>query len=395
MARYCTSFAVCTPTATGRYDADVDEGIARILDANANRAREGLRVLEDYARFALSDAPLSEHVKDCRHRLSALCGRLPASELIRARDGNRDVGREISTDSERQRVDAEHVVRAAAARTSEALRCLEEYAKPFVAALSAGFERLRYETYDLERRLLVGDARRLRIRDARLHVLLTEAQCRQAWSDAARAALEGGAGVIQLREKKLSDRELLSRARRLRDMTSKAGALLIVNDRPDIARLADADGVHVGQSDLPVAEARRIVGPDRLVGVSTHDMDQFRSAIEQQPDYIAVGPMFATATKPQAEVAGPALLADAVRLRASGCDDAGQDRSADAPSRNTLAPRHDPPIVAIGGINADNVAAILIARGARIAVCQAVIASADPRAAADELIRRTRDVIKR
>src|SRR5207248_6725982 len=99
------------------------------------------------------------------------------------------------------------------------------------------------------------------------------------------------------RQKELSDRELLERAREIRRWTREAGALFIVNDRPDIARLVEADGVHLGQDDLPVKEARRILGPDALIGVSTHDIEQLRQAVLDGASYIGVGPTFPSDTK--------------------------------------------------------------------------------------------------
>src|SRR3712207_5176281 len=104
--------------------------------------------------------------------------------------------------------------------------------------------------------------------------------------------------MVQLREKSLSDRELLERARQVRRWTRETGTLFIVNDRPDIARLAEADGVHLGQEELPVKEARRLLGPEALVGVSTHDLEQVGQALRDGASYVGVGPTFPSQTKP-------------------------------------------------------------------------------------------------
>src|SRR5207248_7875615 len=117
-------------------------------------------------------------------------------------------------------------------------------------------------------------------------------------------AAAGGAQVVQLREKGLPDRELLALAGQARRWAHKAGLLFIVNDRPDVARLVEADGVHLGQDDLPVREARRILGPDALVGVSTHGVDQLRQAVLDGASYVGVGPTFPSGTKDFAELAG-------------------------------------------------------------------------------------------
>src|SRR5207248_117972 len=139
---------------------------------------------------------------------------------------------------------------------------------------------------------------------ARLYVLLSGETCAAAldWTIAEAAA--GGAHVIQLREKGLRDRELLARARQVRRWTRQAGVLFILNDRPDLARLCEADGVHLGQDDLPVKEARRVLGPDALVGVSTHTIEQVRQAVLNGASYIGVGPCFPSRTKTFEDLAG-------------------------------------------------------------------------------------------
>jgi thiamine-phosphate pyrophosphorylase len=179
----------------------------------------------------------------------------------------------------------------------------------------------------------------------------------------AQAAIAGGADVIQLREKALSDRPLLDLARRLRALTLETETLLIVNDRPDVAALANADGVHVGQDDLPVDQARRIIGGDKLVGLSTHSPEQARAATVAGADYIGVGPMFASQTKSVRDVPGLALLRQVAR-------------------------KVEIPTVAIGGITADNVAEVVAAGGRCVAVCQAVIAAADPQTAARAILQQ-------
>jgi thiamine-phosphate pyrophosphorylase len=191
-------------------------------------------------------------------------------------------------------------------------------------------------------------------------VLLTAALSRVPLLEAARLALRGGADIIQLREKEAKDREILSLARDLREMTHDAGALFIVNDRPDIARLAGADGVHLGQTDLPPAAARAILGPDGIIGVSTHSVEQARQAVADGADYIGVGPMFPTATKGYSEGVGPSYIREAASV-------AGL------------------PLVAIGGITPERVPEILRMAPERhviIAVSSAILQAPDIEAAA-------------
>lgn len=327
----------------------------RIIDANLNRAREGLRVLEEHARFVLDDAELTRRTKELRHQLRDV-SKAFGMDAVAARDIQHDVGTSISTSTERARADTSDVAAAAAKRVSESLRCIEEYGKIMNSTAAAEAERIRYRLYAIEQDLLVSAPRRERLKAARLHVLLTESLCNGPWLDVARQALVGGADVLQLREKGLSDRDLLERARVLRSLTREYGALLTVNDRPDIARLAMADIVHVGQDDLPVADARRITGPGILIGKSTHSIEQAKAAMAERPDYIAVGPMFASQTKMNAEVQGPALLQAVLSVA-------------------------DVPIVAIGGITKLHLPALACEKPIQIAVCQAVIGASDVRAA--------------
>jgi thiamine-phosphate pyrophosphorylase len=330
--------------------------VARIIDANFNRARESLRVMEDYARFIQDDPAGCEAAKRLRHDLASAYHQMPVDELLSARDTPNDVGTTIWTPTERTRQDACDVLTASAKRLPEALRTIEEYTKTFDAPLAARIEAIRYRAYDLEQRLVLRSQRSARFAKVRLYVLVTADLCRNDWRQTAIDAIAGGAGCLQLREKELEDGELLARAREMATLCREHGALFIVNDRPDIAVLADADGVHLGQTDMSVAAARRIVGPQRLVGLSTHTPEQFRAAVESQSDYIAVGPMFQSPTKPQDHVPGPDLLALAVR-------------------------ETQIPIVAVGGITPRNLPQLAAAGGRCVAACSAIIGSADARKA--------------
>src|SRR5581483_4855452 len=151
---------------------------ARILDASANRAREALRVLEDYARFILADPLLSEQLKQLRHALAEALTALPADLLLQSRDTLHDVGTELSTPQEWDRPSLQAVVEANAKRLQEALRSLEEFGKVASTELARQVERLRYQSYTLERALVIGSSARERLAEARLYVLVTDALCR-------------------------------------------------------------------------------------------------------------------------------------------------------------------------------------------------------------------------
>ena len=196
-----------------------------------------------------------------------------------------------------------------------------------------------------------------------LYVLVCSDLCRAGLERTVHEALDGGAQLIQLREKRLDDRQLLSLARQLRRWTSQADRLFIMNDRADIAHLAGADGVHLGQEDLPVADARRIVGDRALVGVSTHSMAQAKKAVQDGADYIGVGPTFRSQTKAFDQFAGLELVRRVRREIGIPC-------------------------FPIGGIDLENLDDLIGAGASRAAVCGAICASADPRGVAREFRRR-------
>jgi thiamine-phosphate pyrophosphorylase len=320
--------------------------VLRLIDANANRAREALRVWEDYARFILDDAELCRVIKALRHDLSAALETISAGAILH-RDTPGDVGTQIKTADELARPGVAEVVTAAGKRLSEALRSIEEFSKIEFPQIAAQIERLRYAGYDLEARL-ARTLRPSRFSNVRLYVLLTESLCRVPWRNAAEAAIAGGADCIQLREKTLEGGELLRRAQLLAQICREKGALFIVNDRPDVAIFSGADGVHVGQGDLPALEVRKMMGPKKIVGVSTHNVEQARQAVLDGADYVGIGPVFPSSTKPRGfivAVATAATVAHAVKI----------------------------PAVAIAGITHANVDEVLAAGVNAVAVSSAVL----------------------
>jgi len=198
--------------------------------------------------------------------------------------------------------------------------------------------------------------RRERLRAARLYFVVEAAGL-----EVARDALAGGADMVQLRDKEADDDSILRAAAGFRRACDEHGALFWLNDRPDLAITAGADGVHLGQEDVPVPEARQQVGRDVLIGLSTHSPEQFDAARESDADQLSVGPVLETPTK----AGRPAAGLDAVRHAAA----AGRTK----------------PWFAIGGIDLDNVHDVLAAGAERIVVVRAIRDAADPRAAAAAL----------
>ena len=176
-------------------------------------------------------------------------------------------------------------------------------------------------------------------------------------------ALEGGADVVQLRDKSASNEELITIGKQLKPLCRKQGALFIVNDRFDVAEAVGADGLHIGQSDLPVAIAKSMLGRKRFLGVSTHSLDQALQAEEEGADYIGVGPIFQTPTKPDDPPVGPQLISEVRR-------------------------RIRIPFVAIGGIDLSTLDTVLKAGAECVAVIRAVVAQEDIRDAARQLKQR-------
>lgn len=197
--------------------------------------------------------------------------------------------------------------------------------------------------------------------DWRLYVIVDGVAAKtRDLAEMAEAAIRGGADVLQLRDKAASDEALIEEARRLLRLTRRAGIPLIINDRPEVARAVGAEGVHLGQEDLPLSAARRRLGPNAILGQSTHSLAQARAAEADGADYIGYGPIFATPTKPDAVSVGLGLIAEVgARIRV--------------------------PVVCIGGIDRATLPLVLAAGAERVAVVRAVCAAADPEAAARAL----------
>lgn len=320
---------------------------ARIVDVNANRARESLRVLDDFARFIRNDAVLTEEVKRLRHDLVHAVSQLPPGLLAAARDTPGDVGTAVSLSSEYERVTATQVARVNLARLQESLRSLEEYGKILDATFARRVEAIRYAAYTLDRSLFAAGDPVDRLHRAKLYALLGPTTCVASLEWTIAEAAEGGVDVVQLRDKSLGDRELLAVARDVRRWTRAAGVLFVVNDRPDIAVLCQADGVHLGQEDVSVADARRITGGEMLLGVSTHIPEQVRAAIRDGATYLGVGPTFPSSTKSFDAFPGLEFVREVAGL-------------------TTL------PAFALGGIDVSNVGQVVAAGLNRVAVSRAI-----------------------
>ncbi|MDR1960484.1 MAG: thiamine phosphate synthase [Planctomycetaceae bacterium] len=332
-----------------------DAAVYRILDAAANRAVEGIRVIEDYVRFVRNDGFLSQKTKNLRHELVTALKRLPEQRLLTFRNTEGDIGTAISGKNEYRRRTAADVLRANFSRFQESLRSLEEFGKVVQPDFARAAEGIRYQSYTLEKALFHGMTFNKRLETARLYVLIDARNSVAEFQRLVETIIAGGADILQLREKKVCDRVLWERAKLARQLTAGTDTLLIINDRPDIAKLVFADGVHLGQEEIPVSEARTLIGPDKIIGLSTHSLAQAQEALLQGADYIGVGPVFPSRTKLFDAFPGLKLLQEAA-------------------SEIML------PAFAIGGITPENCGRVLAAGIKRFAVQSAVTESDDPEA---------------
>ena len=315
--------------------------IKRIIDVNLNRATEGLRVVEEICRFILEDKSLTLSVKKLRGDLSRLVGR-----QIGGRNARQDVGNDLYTEKKSRRKELNDIFIANIKRAQEAIRCLEEFSKLLDPAAGRRIKRIRFEVYELEKIIAPKVAKAVKL-DFDLYVVT------DPWKDhlaTIRRAVRGGIKMIQLRDKSLSPGDYFRLAKQAVRLTKKAGAVFILNDHWDQVNKVGADGVHLGQEDLrtvSLSKVRKMIGSDKLIGLSTHSFQEALKGAKQGVDYISVGPIFSTPSKPHNRPVGLKLL------------------------RRVLK-KVKIPVVAIGGIDASNLANVKQAGGQRYAVIRAV-----------------------
>jgi len=346
--------------------SEVAGGPWRLCDAAANRAAEAIRVLEDVARFVLDDAALTAAAKTLRHDLAAVLAAPVFARRVACRDTVGDVGTTIVTTAALARRSPADLVAANAARAAQALRSLQEVALVVAPSEAARFEALRYRLYTLEKLAAALTRAADRLAGVTLCVLVDGRAEPAAFEHLVEQLCEAGVRMIQLRDKHLATPDLVDRARRAVAIARRRGLdepLVVINDRADVAVAVGAAGVHVGATDLPVAAARRVVGPDRLVGRTAHGLDEARAALAEGTDYLGIGPCFPSPTKSFAAFAPHDFLASVAREIAL-------------------------PVFAIGGVTLDRLDELTALGIRRVAVSAAVIDAADPGAAAAAFIAR-------
>jgi len=319
--------------------------VYRIIDANINRAKEGLRVVEDICRFVLDNAELTDNIKDIRHKLTKLVT-IPDSLLVASRGSDEDVARQREVP---QRKSTRQIFTANTKRVTEALRVMEEF-------LDNGSEikDVRYLVYDLEK-----------VISSKLKLVLPFENDLYVVSDdveVLKKAIADQVPIVQLRDKESDKQTIYQKALELVNYKKDKEVVFILNDDPEMALNAGADGVHVGQEDMETEDVRKIVGDDFIIGRTTHNIDQALQAQAEKVNYISVGPVYATPTKPNRPAVGLEYVRDA-------------------------AAKVNIPFVTIGGIDMTNINEVLNAGAYTIGIVRA----ADK---APELIEKIKECTK-
>lgn len=346
--------------------------IYRILDANLDRAREAMRTIEEWCRFGLEDIHLCSRCKQIRQELA----QWHKEKFRRARNTPDDPATELSHANEISRADVQAVLRANMGRLQEALRVLEEYGKVIDPVMGAAMKHLRYRVYTLESQLLaheitnIGQIRRQKLQAARLYLVTMPVD---NIVSVVESALQGGVQIVQHRQKDGEDAVRFAIAQQLCDLCHRYDALFLVNDRVDIAIAVGADGVHVGQTDLPVSAVRQVLnatlsgnGTDAsqyIIGQSTTSPQELDIALHNQVDYVGVGPVHATPTKPNKAASGYEYVSYANE-------------------------RLDIPWFAIGGLDENNLSEAIAAGAKGVAVVRALMKAEHP----DRVARQMRSL---
>jgi thiamine-phosphate pyrophosphorylase len=339
----------------------MNQAVYRIIDANFNRAREGLRVAEEFCRFALNNESLSSRCKKIRHQLSNAVKKLDPhnphnpEHLIAARDTENDIGCGMEVASQMKRANLEDCVTAGFARSTEALRVLAEAAATIDTAIANSFEQLRYDCYVLEKDIAMFGFAALKFAKVRLYGIISTQICPDVPA-VTKACAKGGADCLQLRAKKMADADLFSLAREFVDLCKQNNVISIINDRVDIAVAAGADGIHLGQNDLPLDEISKCEIKPLITGISTHSMTELKKAVEKRPHYVGLGSVFPTDTKKEVNICGVEYVSNAIEFL--------KDKPIEA--------------VTIGGINLETIDKVLQAGAKRIAVSSCICKAENP-----------------
>ena len=270
-----------------------DVRIYQIIDANLDRAREGLRVLEDWARFALGENDSVKKIKNFRQIL----GKNHLEVYKQSRNFIEDECKGLTHQEQFKRNTPDQIISSNAGRVQEALRVIEEFSREHNYELSKIASEIRYEIYNLEIELLrLSKYKRSEeiLKENDLYVITDQ---KENLLEIIEALLIAGVKIIQYRFKTGTDKDHLQEAIQIKNLCKRYNSLFIVNDRIDIALASNADGVHLGQDDLDLRTSRKLLGYSKLIGISANNEIDISNALKNGCDYIGIGPVFETATK--------------------------------------------------------------------------------------------------
>ncbi len=338
----------------------------RLVDANLNRLAEGLRSIEDIARLVYEDRAVAQWMKSLRHEAREQFKTIERAGRLAARSTATDPGTTLATEQERRRADWMSVVSAAPERVGQSLRVLEEAAKVVIPTQADAVKQLRYQAYDLLARteLRLGSVQSMK--GAQLYLLVDCTVSLNIFCKQLKELANAGVDLFQLRDKQADGGKLIEYCRAAIESLADTSAGVIVNDRVDVAVAGGADGVHVGQDDLPINDVRQITPASMWVGVSTHSIQQAVDAQRAGADYIGCGPTFRSSTKQFEEFAGTSFLRE-------------------------VAEGIEIPFFAIGGITRENITEVLDAGCDRVAISAAICSAESPVEAASRISIQLRD----
>ena len=327
-----------------------DLRISQIIDANLDRAREGLRVLEDWARFGLGKEDFVIRIKNLRQIL----GKNHLEIYKASRNYINDKCKGMPHDEQINRKSPEKLISSNSARVQEALRVIEEFSRIHNMQLSKIASEIRYEIYTLEIELLNFNTRKkseIIINENNLYLITDR---KENLLETVEKILLGGVKIIQHRFKEGNDKDNLNEAIKIKSLCNKYNSLFIVNDRVDIALASNADGIHLGQNDMDMTTARKLLGNSKIIGITANNSADINNALRNGCDYIGIGPVFKTSTKKNAEPLGVENI-------------------------KALTKDIKIPWFAIGGINKTNISSLKNNGINKVAIVSGLLNSVDPK----------------
>ncbi len=336
-----------------------NQDVAQLIDANLDRAREGLRVIEDWSRFGLNNKDFVIILKDWRQQL----GQHHYEFYKKARSTINDKGAGLKHPAQSNRIQPKEIVAANFARVQEALRVLEEFTRKTHPELSTISADIRYKIYDLEIDILKASNNKINLDKLNNCKLCLITKPHPKLLNTVSLALKAGVKMIQFRCKEGTDLDNLRIAKEIASLCKINDSLFIVNDRIDIAIASKADGIHLGQEDIPIEIARELIGPEKIIGLSAHSLKQIESAEKEPCDYLGVGPIYKTPSKKDKKSIGTDSL-------------------------KKITSQIHIPWFAIGGINKINISEVNRLGAKKIALINAIMNAEDPYKASKELLEK-------